>query len=264
MDEELIKMRMTFFGETRDQAIAALSGNNSGGGTSSVYFGTSAPKAVNKTTGRPGAPSTVVKKVGKTEKIKSAEESYLMFWKDKKTKASAMALLSAMGRSELGEPGAYQLWKDKVDEAAEIYNSGKGYQITPFELMNLSKKNQGGSGSDGTFVNTQREDQDPEVVGRLVDSIFQNSLGMNPTAVQRKKYIAEFMSDAKKGTVTTTTRSGKNTTSTTKRNFTEESAVAGLTEKLKTSPEFANDLAERQTLDFNSEINKLMARSING
>ena len=131
--------------------------------------------------------------------------------------------------------------------------------ITPMQILEMSAK---AYNTPRTSTSTQSNHTSPEVVGNLIDSIFQNSLGMNATDAQKKRYTAEYQKMLDKGSVTTSTTVGKNTTSSTTPGFSQQDVQAKLENTLKTSPEYATDLKERQTLDFNSAINKLMSRSI--
>jgi hypothetical protein len=155
MDEAAIQAFMQAMGVTRDQAIAALSAAYAmGGGTGSanVYLGEKVTKKGKKAPARTMAPgASDVAGMGGQAKIvevntKPKEDIYSEFWSNPGTQNQVMTYLQLMGRANAGKPGAYEVWKDIVDQAAEIYRGGSGPKITPYELLNMSM--QGASATD--------------------------------------------------------------------------------------------------------------------
>lgn len=187
-------------------------------------------------------------------------EATALFNSDPKIRKQVMSILSNGGRNVDGL-SAYLAWENAVQKSMEVSRGGKGYVVTPMEVLQSLN---GTSSGPTTSTHTQLNEFKSAEVSTLIDSIFQNTLGMNPTAAQKGKYLKQWEDLAKKGTVTTTTTNGRNTTSSTKGGFDSRDSGAQLQKDLETKPQFANDLKERKTLDFNSAISKLMSRSING
>lgn len=243
---------MAAFNVTHEQAVAALGGAQ--GGTSSVYFGGS--KSTTKVAGRPGSPVTVV--TGTSSNTLTQEEAYLKFWNDKATKAKVMARLNLMGRPELGEAGGYALWKDTVDQATEIYSSGKGYKITPYELLNLSAKQ---AAPAPTLPSRQITPLEKSSIYDLIDSIYLSKIGQLATEDEKKKLFDEF-SKQNVGT-TQVTKKVKNaagvmenvTTST--QGFTQSKAAAQIEAKLKESNPL--EYQRRKAFEFSDEMNKVLS-----
>ena len=252
MTDEQIQMFMAMFPTmTREQVVALL--GVGGGGASSVYFGGGV--STTKIYGLPGKPGTTV--TGKTNTL-TTQEAYLKFWKDKTTKAKVMARLKLMGREELGEAGGYNLWKDTVDQAAEIYSSGKGYKITPFELLNLSAKQ---AAPAPELPQRQVQPLERATIDNFVDSIYLSNKGQLATTEEKDKLFKEFEA-LNTGTVTTTkkVRNKKGVlenVSTTTRGFNQDAAQAKLEAELKKNNPL--EYQRRKAFEFSDEFNKIMS-----
>ena len=259
MTEEQIKMFMLMFPElTREQVIALGGAGGGAGGTSSVYFGEG--KSTTTTTkiyGLPGGPPKVVTSPSGANTSTTAE-AYLKFWTDKTTKAKVMARLKLMGREELGEAGAYKMWKDTVDMAAEIYSSGKGFKITPLELLNLSAKQ---SAPAPQLPQRQVQPLERAEIDNFVDSIYLSKIGQLATNEEKRKHFAEFEA-MNTGTVTTT-KKVKNkkgvleNVSTTTRGFQEDTAQAKLEAEIKKNNPL--EYQRRKAFEFAAEFSKVMS-----
>jgi len=253
MNEAMIEAWMTTFNVTREKAIAALQGMGAGG-SSSVYFGGGV--STTKIYGLPGKPGTTV--TGKTDTLTTAE-AYLKFWKDKTTKAKVMARLKLMGREELGEAGGYNLWKDTVDQAAEIYSSGKGYKITPFELLNLSAKQ---ATPAPELPQRQVQPLERATIDNFVDSIYLSFKGQLASVEEKDKLFKEFEA-LNTGTVTTTKKVKNPKTgvlenvSTTTRGFSQDAAQAKIEADLKKNNPL--EYQRRKAFEFSTELNKVMS-----
>lgn len=197
--------------------------------------------------------------VGTRAKTVLAQEATDMFIKDPKLQAKVIQSMKNAGMNNVNQLTAYAQWQSYVEQAKAAYKGGQGLLVTPMDVLNMSLKE-----SNVTKTSTQRYTSEfkPDVIGNLIDSIFQNTLGMNPTQAQKTKYLSEFKALSDKGSITTTTTTGGNSSSTTKDSFSQEDMAAKLTKNLKTSPAFSTDLQERQALDFNSAIDKLMSRGM--
>ena len=251
MDEVLIDAYMTYNPElTRDQAIAALA--DEGGGKNQVYLGSSKKQGLISSS---DIYNSKFPKAVKTPDTVGIEEMYLRFWTDKKTKAKAMALLNSQGRQDLGELGAYQLWKNKVDESAEIYAGGKGYKITPYELSDMSIRSMNAASlpeSDTTkYVSKTTDAQKIETL----DAQVQNYLGRRLTEDETKELLASVRKMEKKGTITTTKvdpKTGKKTV-TQEDKYTPADVTALVEDKFKGT----EDYIQKQSLDFMGFLSKL-------
>jgi hypothetical protein len=252
MDEASIQALMLAIpGLTREQATALL---GTGGGTSSVYFGGSIPTT--KVAGRPGKPVTVV--TGTQENTLTTEEAYLKFWKDPATKAKVMARLKLMGREELGEAGGYSLWKDTVDQSAEIYSSGKGYKITPFELLNLSAKQAAPAPSSRQVYNYK-----PEEIKALINDVYINTLGRSATEEEKAARFATLDKQIQEGTTTTSkvvknpTTGKMETLTTSTPAFSQQAAKTSIEEELKKAN--PDDFDRKTRIDFATFLTKNVA-----
>ena len=249
----MIKFFMAL-GETREEAEALVGGGGASGGTSSVYVGGTIP--VKKTAGRPGSPVSVV--TGTAENTSTIEEAYLKFWKDPATKAKVMARLKLMGREELGEAGAYKIWQDTVDQAAEVYNGGKGYSITPFELLNLSAKQ---AAPEPQLPQRQVQPLQRAEIDNFVDSIYLSAKGELASPEEKDKLFEEFEA-LNTGTVTTT-KKVKNkkgvleNVSTTTRGFNQDAAQAKIEAEIKKNNPL--EYQRRKAFEFADEFSRVMS-----
>lgn len=260
MTEEQIQMFMLMFPElTREQVIALGGAGGGGGGTSSVYFGEG--KSTTTTTkiyGLPGGPPKAVTSPSGANTLTTAE-AYLKFWTDKTTKAKVMARLKLMGRQELGEKGGYELWKDTVDQSAEIYSSGKGYKITPFELLNLSAKQ---SAPAPQLPQRQVQPLERATIDNFVDSIYLSTKGQLASVEEKDKLFKEFEA-LNTGTVTTTKKVKNPKTgvlenvSTTTRGFNQDTAQAKIEAEIKKNNPL--EYQRRKAFEFSAELNKVMS-----
>lgn len=198
-DEDVIQAYMAAWDVSRDQAIAALSAVSALGGGSAkndVYYGESKTQVQKPTR---GAAKKTVSEVQVTKKTK--DESYNLFWSDPTTQNRVLSYLELMGKGELGKPGAYEVWKDIVDQAADIYNGGKGSKITPYELLNMSMQ-----GASATGIDTTRQinKYDADVLKEVANSIALKKRGAKLTEQELKDAIALADTLIQKGTVTKT------------------------------------------------------------
>lgn len=257
MTEEQIQMFMLMFPELTREQVIALGGAGGGGGASSVYFG-EGKSTTTKIYGLPGKPAKKVTSQPAANTLTIAE-SYLKFWKEPATKAKVMARLKLMGREELGEAGAYELWKDTVDQSAEIYSSGKGYKITPFELLNLSAKQ---AAPAPQLPQRQVQPLERATIDNFVDSIYLSNKGQLASVEEKDKLFKEFEA-LNTGTVTTTKKVKNPKTgvlenvSTTTRGFNQDAAQAKIEADLKKNNPL--EYQRRKAFEFSAELNKVMS-----
>lgn len=208
MDEAAILAFMAATGATREQAIAILQAQGYGvAGGKSVYLGEKVTKKGKKATARQTAPGVSdLTGMGGEAKIvaintKSVEEMYSEFWSSPKVQNQVMGYLQLIGRSNSGEPGAYEIWKDIVDQAAEIYRGGKGPKITPFELLNMSMQ---GASATGIDITRQIRKYDEDVLKEVANSIAMKKQGAMLSDDEMQEALALANSMIEKGTVTKT------------------------------------------------------------
>jgi hypothetical protein len=164
-----------------------------------------------------------------------------------------------MGREELGEAGGYNLWKDTVDQAAEIYSSGKGYKITPFELLNLSAKQ---ATPAPELPQRQVQPLERATIDNFVDSIYLSFKGGLASVEEKDKLFKEFEA-LNTGTVTTTKKVKNPKTgvlenvSTTTRGFSQDAAQAKIEADLKKNNPL--EYQRRKAFEFSTELNKVMS-----
>lgn len=199
-DEEAIQAYMTAFGMTREEAIATLSAAAGIAGISmgsnDVFFGET--KTTQKKQTRGAAKKTITNvKVDK----KSKEDSYGLFWEDESIQNRVLSYLQLIGRAEGGRPAAYEVWKDVVDQAAEIYRGGKGAKITPYELLNMSMQ---GASATGVDITRQIRKYDEDVLKEVANSIAMKKQGAMLSDEEMQEALALANSMIEKGTVTKT------------------------------------------------------------
>jgi hypothetical protein len=155
----------------------------------------------------------------------------------------------------LGEVGAYQVWKNKVDESAEIYAGGKGYAVTPYELTNMTigSLNSGKLPESDTTKYISRT-TDAQKTATLDDEV-QNLLGRKLTSAETKELLASVKKLENKGTVTSTKTDPK----TGKKTVLQEDRYtpADVTALVKDKFQGTEDYMQKQSLDFMGFLSKL-------
>lgn len=260
-DEATIQAFMQAMSVTRDQAIAALSAATAMGGglgTTNVYLGEKVTKQTKKTR---GAATKTTKSVAISTKPK--EELYNEFWSNPGTQNQVMSYIQLMGRAEVGKPGAYEVWKDIVDQAAEIYRDGSGTKITPYQLLNMSM--QGASATDN-IPQRQIREYDKGALAEIAQAFALKDRGkkLNDVELQEALDIADKI--IQKGVLTKTEqvrnpKTGKlENVSRTTGGFSEEKFQSKLSEKFKQeTPELVERRKAFEGLDL---FQKIMAGGI--
>lgn len=197
-DEDTIQTYMAAFDLTRDQAIAALGaaaavGNIEVGGND-VYFG-----ETRKTEREPTRGYATKKVISVTTDRRTKEDSYGLFWSDESVQNRVLSYLQAIGRPEGGKPAAYNVWKDIVDQAAEIYRGGKGAKISPFELLNMSLQ-----GISAVDVTRQIRMYDEDVLKQVAQAIASKKRGVTLNDQELQEAVDLANSIIERGTVTKT------------------------------------------------------------
>lgn len=199
-DEDTIQAYMAAFNLTRDQAIAQLGAAAAAGnlqvGGNDVYFGET------KTPERKPTRGTATKGVVsiKTDR-RTKEDSYGLFWSDESIQNRVLSYLQAIGRPEGGKPAAYNVWKDIVDQASEIYRGGQGAKITPFELLNMSLQ---GISATGVDITRQIRKYDEDVLKQVAQAIASKKRGVTLNDQELQEAVDLANSIIEKGTVTKT------------------------------------------------------------
>ena len=154
---------------------------------------------------------------------------------------------------------AFQAWEQAITTSNTLAKTGKGYFATPMEVL---KSMYGTSKGPTTSSNKTMVEYTSQYMGAIVDKMFQETLGKDPTPAQRARYIIEFQKLAAQGNITTTTTTGKNSVSKTKIGFRAEDEAAKLGQEIKASPEYAIDYKQKQALDFNDAFNRIMGSGL--
>jgi hypothetical protein len=270
MDEAAILAFMAAMNVTREQAIAILTAAGAGvSGGNDVYIGDKVTKKGKKAPARPTAPgvSDLTGMGGEAEIVatntKSAEEMYSEFWSNPSVQNQVMGYLQLIGRSNSGKPGAYEIWKDIVDQAAEIYRGGKGPKITPFELLNMSMQ-----GASATDVSIQRQirEYDEGTLTEIAQALAVKNRGKKLNDVELQEALDMADKIIQKGVVTKTEKvrnpkTGKlENVSKTTGGFSQEKFESKLTQKFEEeTPEL---LARRQAFEGLDMFQKIMSGGI--
>lgn len=206
----------------------------------------------------PMGPQVSVSHRGRTAtdvlKVLSGDATKL-YVNDPKIQKQVLAIMQNSGVQVDGVTG-YLAWQEAVTKSAELSAGGKGYVITPMEVL---QSQYGTSKGPTTSTNKSIVEYTSQHMGTIVDKMFQEVLGKDPTPAQRNRYVVEFQKLAAQGNVSTTTTTGSNSTTKTKYGFSEADEAAKLGQEIKASPEYAIDYKQRQALDFNDAFNRIMA-----
>jgi hypothetical protein len=171
------------------------------------------------------------------------------FWTDSKIKNRVKTLLAAAGKPN-DDLTAFSTWQSVVTYSAQIYNGGKGPELTPFDIMQMQIKNSGG----GPQKDITKVDQN--VLKTLVENVYSNVAMRKPTPAEMQARLQELNKFVDAGTVTSTNGS----VTTRSAGYTQAGAEALI--KQKVEKEAPTDVARVQGLQFKDEISSWMRSGI--
>ena len=173
---------------------------------------------------------------------------------DDKTLNNFMARLKKYGYTDVTLPKAKSIWDMAVEgSSAWLAGSNGARKVTPDQYIEWYSK---GTNAQAAPTPTKSVYQyDPIVLGGLIDSVYQKTIGKLPTAEEKAARLAELQVEIKKGTVSKTVKdkSGMAVTTTTP-GFTQEEAQLSIAEKLKA--ENPDDYDRQKRIDFSGWLSQ--------
>lgn len=189
------------------------------------------------------------------EDVKSITEVKDSFYTwDDRTLNNFIARLKKYGYDDVTLPKAKSIWDMAVEgSSAWLAGSNGARKVTPDQYIEWYSKGAGGNAAPAPTKNVYQ--YDPIVLGGLIDSIYQKTLGKLPTADEKAARLKELQAEINKGTVTKTTKdkSGMAVTTTTP-GFTQEEAQLSIAEKLK--QENPDDYDRQKRIDFSGWLSQ--------
>ena len=173
---------------------------------------------------------------------------------DDRTLNNFMARLKKYGYNDVTLPKAKSIWDMAVEgSSAWLAGSNGARKVTPDQYIEWYSKGQGGTPAPTPTKNVYQ--YDPIVLGGLIDSVYQKTIGKMPTAEERTARLAELQTLINKGTVSKTVKdkSGMSVTTTTP-GFTQEQAQLTIAEKLKA--ENPDDYDRQKRIDFSGWLSQ--------
>lgn len=219
-----------------------------------VYLGKTPVVKGKKVTSPTGTQYTQIDTGG--EIVKSATEVKDSFYTwDDNTLNNFMARLKKYGYDDVTLPKAKSIWDMAVEgSSAWLAGSNGARKVTPDQYIEWYSK--GANIKPPAPAPTKNVYQyDPIVLGGLIDSIYQKTLGKLPTAEEKALRLKELQVEINKGTVSKTTKdkSGMAVTTTTP-GFSQEEAQLSIAEKLK--QENPDDYDRQKRIDFSSWLSQ--------
>lgn len=189
------------------------------------------------------------------EVVKSVAEVKDSFYTwDDRTLNNFMARLKKYGYTDVTLPKAKSIWDMAVEgSSAWLAGSNGTRKVTPDQYIEWYSK---GANTQAAPTPTKSVYQyDPIVLGGLIDSVYQKTLGKLPTAEEKQARLKELQAEINKGTVTKTVKdkSGMAVTTTTP-GFTQEEAQLSIAEKLK--QENPDDYDRQKRIDFSGWLSQ--------
>lgn len=189
------------------------------------------------------------------EKFQSVTEVQNSFYTwDDRTLNNFIARLKKYGYNDVTLPKAKSIWDMAVEgSSAWLAGSNGTRKVTPDQYIEWYSK---GANAQAAPTPTKSIYQyDPVVLGGLVDSIYQKTLGKLPTAEEKAARLKELQVEINKGTVSKTVKdkSGMAVTTTTP-GFTKEEAELTIAEKLK--QENPDDYDRQKRIDFSGWLSQ--------
>jgi hypothetical protein len=190
------------------------------------------------------------------EKFNSVTEVQNSFYTwDDNTLNNFIGRLKKYGYTDITLPKAKSIWDMAVEGSSSWLAGSNGTRkVTPDQYIEWYSK--GANAKPPAPAPTKNVYQyDPIVLGGLIDSIYQKTLGKLPTAEEKELRLKELQAEINKGTVTKTTKdkSGMAVTTTTP-GFSQEEAQLSIAEKLK--QENPDDYDRQKRIDFSSWLSQ--------
>jgi hypothetical protein len=186
-----------------------------------------------------------------TKSITEVKDSFYTW--DDRTLNNFLARLKKYGYQDVTLPKAKGIWDMAVEgSSAWLAGSNGARKVTPDQYIEWYSK---GSGEAAPAPTKSVYQYDPIVLGGLIDSIYQKTLGKLPTAEEKALRLKELQAEISKGTITKTAKdkSGMSVTTTTP-GFTQEEAQLSIAEKLK--QENPDDYDRQKRIDFSSWLSQ--------
>ena len=219
-----------------------------------VYIGQTAPVKGVKVKSPTGVEYQQVD-TGPRDVTKSATEVKDSFYTwDDRTLNNFMARLKKYGYTDVTLPKAKSIWDMAVDGASSWFAGSNGARkVTPDQYIEWYSKGAGGNAAPAPTKAVYQ--YDPIVLGGLIDSIYQKTLGKLPTAEEKALRLKELQAEINKGTITKTVKdkSGMSVTTTTP-GFSQEEAQLSIAEKLK--QENPDDYDRQKRIDFSGWLSQ--------
>jgi len=244
-------------------ALDNLFGGTSGSSTDSsattsgyigkVYLGSTPVIKGGKVTSPTGTQYQALDTGGeKTDSVTNVQNSFYTW--DDRTLNNFIARLKKYGYDDVTLPKAKSIWDMAVEgSSAWLAGSNGTRKVTPDQYIEWYSK---GANAQAPNVPTKNIYQyDPIVLGGLIDSVYQKTIGKLPTAEEKSARLAELQAEIKKGTVSKTVKdkSGMAVTTTTP-GFTQEEAQLTIADRLK--QENPDDYDRQKRIDFSSWLSQ--------
>lgn len=187
-----------------------------------------------------------------TKSVAEVKDSFYTW--DDRTLSNFMARLKKYGYTDVTLPKAKSIWDMAVEgSSAWLAGSNGARKVTPDQYIEWYSKGAGGNAAPAPTKAVYQ--YDPIVLGGLIDSIYQKTLGKLPTAEEKALRLKELQTEINKGTVTKTVKdkSGMSVTTTTP-GFTQEEAQLSIAEKLK--QENPDDYDRQKRIDFSGWLSQ--------
>jgi hypothetical protein len=173
---------------------------------------------------------------------------------DDRTLNNFMARLKKYGYNDVTLPKAKSIWHMAVEgSSAWLTGSNGARKVTPDQYIEWYSKGANAAAAPTPTKNVYQ--YDPVVLGGLIDSIYQKTLGKLPTAEEKSARLKELKTEINKGTITKTVKdkSGMAVTTTTP-GFSQEEAQLSIAEKLK--QENPDDYDRQKRIDFSGWLSQ--------
>lgn len=187
-----------------------------------------------------------------TKSVAEVKDSFYTW--DDRTLNNFLSRLKKYGYTDVTLPKAKSIWDMAVEGSSAWYAGSNGARkVTPDQYIEWYSK---GANTQAAPAPTKAIYQyDPIVLGGLIDSIYQKTLGKLPTAEEKAARLKELQAEINKGTVTKTVKdkSGMAVTTTTP-GFSQEEAQLSIAEKLK--QENPDDYDRQKRIDFSGWLSQ--------
>lgn len=146
----------------------------------------------------------------KKPKVELANNVINSFWEDKTIQNKVLSALIASGKSNATQLDAFATWQSVVQQAAGLYQAGRGPKFTPMDILNMSITKVGGKPDVTTYLDVPKDEELKQILrSRLSPILRMEPKDTDPTFQSLFNDIKSLYQKGETVTTTTDPKTGK-------------------------------------------------------